>query len=90
VNLKSRIGEDALGELVFAVQKAHELGTPLGQVFRRLAEQLRRRRSQAAEKAAGRANANITFPGLIVMAACVLLIVAPFVLKAIDQSHALF
>lgn len=90
LSLQSRIGQVELSELVFTIQKAQELGTPLGRVFVRLAGQMRIQRSQAAEKAAGKANANITFPGLLVMFACVLLIVSPFVLKAIDNSSMVF
>lgn len=86
VHLRDRMGEDALNELVFAVNKAEELGTPLSQTFLRLAGQMRMRRSQAAEKAAGQANANITFPGLVTMVASLLLIMVPFVLYAISSA----
>jgi len=89
-HLQERIAEEEVREIVFAVHKANELGTPLCQAFLRLADQLRLRRSQWAEKAAGRANANIAFPGLVTMVACVVLIMAPFILQAIDQASHTF
>lgn len=89
-NLRDRLADIELNEMVFAVHKAEELGTPLSQIFLGQAEQMRLRRSQRAEKLAGKANANISFPALVVMMGCVLLIMAPFILNAFTESTSNF
>lgn len=85
-NLRDRLADNDLNEMIFAIHKAEELGTPLSKIFLTQAEQMRLKRSQRAEKLAGQANANISFPGLVVMLACILLVMAPFVLNAINQA----
>ncbi len=85
-NLRDRLADNELNEMIFAVHKAEELGTPLSKIFLGQAEQMRLKRSQWAEKLAGKANANISFPGLVVMLGCILIVMGPFVLNAFDQS----
>lgn len=84
--LQDRLGDQDVDELVFAVIKAEELGTPLSRIFLSMADQIRLKRSQWAEVAAGKAQTMITFPGLVVMLACLLIVVAPFVIDAIENS----
>jgi Flp pilus assembly protein TadB len=88
--LELRMPDDEVREIVFAVRKASEFGAPLQQTLLRLADEIRLRRVQSVEQAAGRANANVTFPGLITMIACILLILGPFVLNAISQAQTAF
>jgi tight adherence protein C len=83
VTLQQRLGDDDVSEIVFAVNKGEELGTPLAQILRTQAEQMRLKRSQWAEKAAGIAQVNIVFPGMVIMVACLLIVVAPFILTAL-------
>ncbi|QDU44869.1 Bacterial type II secretion system protein F domain protein [Symmachiella dynata] len=83
---QNRLGDGDVDELVFAVVKAEELGTPLSKIFLTMADQIRLKRSQWAEVAAGKAQTMITFPGLVVMLACLLIVVAPFVIDAIENS----
>ena len=85
-NLRDRLADNELNEMIFAVHKAEELGTPLSMIFLRQAEQMRLMRSQWAERMAGKANANISFPGLIVMLGCMLIVIGPFVLNALSVS----
>jgi tight adherence protein C len=82
-----RILDDDLHEMLGAVKRADELGQPLARLFLDLAEQMRLKRSQWAENAAGKAQANITFPGMLIMIACLIVAVAPFILAAMDQVH---
>lgn len=82
--LRDRINDEDINEIVFSIIKGEELGTPLAEIFRTQAEQMRLKRSQWAEKAAGQAQVQIVFPGMLVMLACLLVIATPFVLKAVN------
>ncbi len=84
--LQHRLQIEEIQEIVCAVKNADELGTPLGPTFLRLADQMRLKRSQHAEKAAGRAQTMMTFPAIVIMVACLLVAVAPFILSAIEQN----
>ena len=81
--LRDRLEDDDVSELVFAINKGEELGTPLSTILRDQAEQMRLKRSQRGEKAAAEAQVNIVFPGMVVMIACLLVVIAPIVLPAL-------
>jgi tight adherence protein C len=83
LSLQDRLHDDDINELVFAINKGEELGTPLSAILREQAEQMRLKRSQRGEKAAAEAQVNIVFPGMIVMIACLLVVIAPIVLPPI-------
>jgi tight adherence protein C len=57
------------------------LGTPLSNIFRTQSDLLRVKRSQRAETIAGEAGVNMLLPGVLVMAAAVLIILGPFALN---------
>lgn len=84
--LRIRVDDDDVREIVFAINKSEELGTPLADTVQSLADELRLKRSQWAEKAAARAQVQIVFPGLIVMVACLMIVVALFVLPLLRQQ----
>lgn len=79
-----RVGDPDVGELVFAVIQADELGSPLSRILKDQAREIRLKRSQRIEKAAAEAQVKILLPGLVVMVASMLVIVTPFVLKALE------
>lgn len=81
--MQDRLHDPDINELVFAINKGEELGTPLSAILREQAEQMRIKRSQRGEKAAAEAQVNIIFPGMVVMIACLLVVIAPIVLPAI-------
>lgn len=83
VRFQQRVPDEDVAELVFSINKGEEFGTPLAQTFRIQADQMRLKRSQWAEKAAGAAQVAIVMPGMIIMIACLLIIGAPFVLSAL-------
>lgn len=83
--MQERLQDEDLTELVFAINKGEELGTPLSAILRRQADQMRLKRSQWAEKAAAHAQVKIVFPGVLVMVACLLVVMAPIMLPAILQ-----
>ncbi len=80
---RDRLADDDISELVFAIVKGEELGTPLSSILREQANQMRLKRSQWGEKAAAEAEVQIVFPGMITMIACLLVIVAPILLPAV-------
>ena len=81
--MQERLQDPDINELVFAINKGEELGTPLSAILRDQAEQMRIKRSQRGEKAAAEAQVNIVFPGMVVMIACLLVVIAPIVLPAV-------
>ena len=84
IDLRDRLNQDDVSEMVFSVLKAQELGTPLGQIFLTLAEQMRLRRFQWAEKKAGEAETKMNGPTMLLMMACLLVSVGPLILQAIS------
>lgn len=82
-SLDKRVGDPDLTEMVFAVNKGEELGTKLSDIFKDMADQMRLKRSQWAEKLAAQAQVMMVFPGMLTMLACLLVVTAPFVLKAL-------
>lgn len=79
--LQQRIPDEKMSEFIFAMVKGEELGTPLSQILQTQADQMRLKRSQVAEKEAGEAQVAIVFPGMVIMLACLLIMVAPFLLQ---------
>jgi pilus assembly protein TadC len=80
-NLGQRIDDADVYEMVFAINTAEERGTHLKQTLSDLAEQMRHRRIQWLERAAEEAKIHITWPGLLVMVACLLIVAAPLLLS---------
>ena len=80
---RDRMSDDDISEIVFAIVKGEELGTPLSSILREQADQMRLKRSQWGEKAASEAEVQMVFPGMITMVACLLVIVAPILLPVV-------
>lgn len=83
--LHERVGDYDLSELIFAINKGEELGTPLSNILRSQADQMRLKRSQWGEKAAAEAQVKITFPGMLIMIACLIVIMAPILLPVMFE-----
>ncbi|MFK7821550.1 MAG: type II secretion system F family protein [Planctomycetaceae bacterium] len=82
---RDRMSDDDISEIVFAIVKGEELGTPLSSILREQANQMRLKRSQWGEKAASEAEVQMVFPGMITMVACLLVIVAPILLPVVVE-----
>jgi tight adherence protein C len=80
---RDRMSDDDISEIVMAVIKGEELGSPLSNILREQAGQMRLKRSQWGEKAAAEAEVQMVFPGMITMVACLLVIIAPILLPVI-------
>lgn len=80
---QQRLGDTDISDFVFAVNKGEELGTPLALILRSQADQIRLKQTQWAERDAGEAQVQLVFPGMVVMLACMLVVLAPMVLPAV-------
>ena len=80
-NLRQRLNDEEMGSIVGSIIQSEELGTPLSNIFRTQSDLLRVKRSQRAETIAGEAGVNMLLPGILVMAAAVLIILGPFALN---------
>ncbi|MDA1051531.1 MAG: type II secretion system F family protein [Planctomycetota bacterium] len=80
-NVRKRLNDEEIGAIIGSIIQSEELGTPLSHIFRTQADLLRVKRSQRAETLAGEASVNMLLPGVLVMAAAVLIILGPFALN---------
>ncbi|MGE3817815.1 MAG: type II secretion system F family protein [Isosphaeraceae bacterium] len=85
-NLRDALGTEEIAELVFAINEGEDLGIPLVQILKTQAHQMRLKRSQWIEKAASTAQVQIVFPGLISMLACLIIVMAPFLMYLLRDS----
>ena len=79
-----RLRDPDVSELVFAINKGQELGTPISTILREQADQMRLKRSQWGEKAAAEAGVKVIFPGMFIVVACLIVVLAPFALPILD------
>lgn len=77
-----RIDDNDVDEVVFAVNTSEELGTPLDKTLRSMADRMRQRRVQELERRAETAKVHITWPAMLTMVACLLVVAAPILLPA--------
>jgi tight adherence protein C len=82
-SLRERLNDDEITSIVGSIIQGEELGTPLARLFRTQADVLRMKRTQRAETIAGEAAVKMLLPGILVMAATVLIILGPFLLSFI-------
>lgn len=80
-SMRNRLGDDEISSIISSMLQAEQLGTPLSGVFRTQADVLRLKRSQRAEAIAGEAAVKMLLPGVLVMAATVIVIIGPFALN---------
>lgn len=81
--LKQRIPDAEVGELIRSIVNGEELGTPLSKILSEQADQMRIKRAQWGEKAAAEAEVQIVFPGMLVMIACLIVVLGPIMLPAV-------
>lgn len=80
-SMRDRLQDDEITSIISSMLQAEQLGTPLSAVFRTQADVLRLKRSQRAEAIAGEAAVKMLLPGVLVMAATVIVILGPFALN---------
>ena len=74
--------EDDVAEVVLMLRTAKMRGSPIQENLRILADQARLRRIQRLDRAAESARVHITWPGFVMMLACLLIACAPLTLMA--------
>mgnify|MGYP005835163327 CR=1 FL=1 len=79
--MRDRLNDDEITSILGSILQGEHLGTPLAQIFRTQADVLRLKRTQRAETIAGEAGVKMLLPGVLVMAAAVLIILGPFLLN---------
>lgn len=89
-SFKDRIRDPGLDEVVNAITIGKVKGTPLSQTLSEQADQMRIKRQQQGEKISAEIGVKMLFPGLIIMIACLILILAPFILMALDKNSGVF
>jgi tight adherence protein C len=80
-SMRDRLADDEITSIIGSILQGEYLGTPLAHIFRTQADVLRIKRTQRAESMAGEAGVNMLLPGVLVMAATVLIILGPFLLN---------
>jgi Flp pilus assembly protein TadB len=73
-------------EMVRVLARVHQHGTPGSEAFVRLAKQLRISHLRHLEEEVGRAEATMALPTMLVMASCMVIAVAPFILSILKSS----
>jgi tight adherence protein C len=86
-DLLTRVDDPDLQELLQAIIHGDEMGAPMARVLSIQSEQMRLKRSQWGEKVAGEAQAQIIYPGLVIMVACIFIIAAPFVAQFLSNFN---
>jgi len=79
--MRDRLNDDEISSIIGSILQSEQLGTPLARIFRTQADVLQVKRTQRAETIAGEAGVNMLLPGMLVMAATVLIILGPFLLN---------
>jgi tight adherence protein C len=87
--MRDRLADDEITSIIGSILQGETLGTPLARIFRTQADVLRIKRTQRAELLAGEAGVNMLLPGVLIMAATVLLIIGPFLLNYLKFGLAL-
>ena len=85
-SMRRRLSDDEINAIIGSIIQSEELGTPLTGILRATADVLRVKRSQRAEAIAGESAVNMLLPGVLVMAATVLIMLGPFVLEFVNSG----
>ena len=89
LGIVDRVRDTDMTEVIKSINEGEELGTPLTGILRNQADQMRMKRSHWAEKAAEESQVAIVFPAMLIMIACLLIVVAPFVLTVLVGGDSL-
>ncbi|MFM8272241.1 MAG: type II secretion system F family protein [Gemmata sp.] len=84
--LDRRLADADVKDLVLTVNTAEERGIALKDALRGLSDRMRQRRVQRMEKSAEEAKVKITGPAMVTMFGCLLIVVAPIVLTALNKT----
>ncbi|MBL8852852.1 MAG: type II secretion system F family protein [Planctomycetaceae bacterium] len=78
-----RYPDDHVRYFVSSLNQGLDLGVPLVSILRNQSDEMLRRRSQWIEKASAEAKVKISGPGFIIALACMLIMLAPFIMQVV-------
>jgi tight adherence protein C len=76
--MASRLNMPMVNELVTTIIQGENSGTPLSEIFQTQAEQMRLKRTQFIEQFAAKIGVKMSFPGMLCMISCLVIIVSIF------------
>jgi len=82
--MADRLKIPVLDEFVSTIVQGENSGTPLAEIIRIQAEQMRLKRSQMIEAFAARMGVRMAFPGILCMISCLIVIAALFAVWAVE------
>lgn len=85
-DMSSRLNMPMVTELVTTIIQGETCGTPLADIIRVQAEQMRLKRSQMIEQFAAKIGVKMSFPGMLSMISCLVIVVAMFVLWMVETA----
>lgn len=88
-DLDQRLSTSEIREVVNSLQKAEDLGMPINRAFSELADQMRLRKSQAVDGEIQRGRVRIEGPATLVLLACMIACVAPFIFEVLRTSESI-
>lgn len=86
IAFRDRCRDPDVNDFVFSVVQGVELGSPLRQILASQAEQVRLKHSQWCEKRAAEAGVKTSFPNMLVMIGCIIVILGPLLLPVIFET----
>jgi Flp pilus assembly protein TadB len=85
--LSRRMRDPDIEQIILAINTSESQGLSLKETLRSIAERLRSRQLQWMEKSAEEAKVNITWPAMVVMVGCLIIITAPMLLGVLAQAE---
>lgn len=85
-NMAERIPLETLRSIVGAINQAEAMGTPLSEILKSQSSMIRMHRSVRAEKMSASASLRILIPTMIIMAAAILALFGPLIVKRITSG----
>lgn len=84
--MAERVGTEEMAALVLAMQLGDELGTPVTETLRTQADSIRALRMERAERLAREAGPKMLLPNTLIVMACLLLVLGPFVPRLLREG----
>lgn len=85
-NMAERIPLETLRSIVGAINQAEAMGTPLSEILKSQSSMIRMHRSVRAEKMSASASLRILIPTMIIMAAAILALFGPLVVRRVSSG----
>ena len=87
--LLQRVPLEDVRQVVDNIVQAEELGWPLADTLKRLSDRVANERVLRAEETAGRASVMVMLPSTLILAAVVLILFGPIIVRALRGDYSL-